>query len=759
MPNTSIHIGHLTAQSCPGHRLLENPPLAIAGLLDPAPVAGLLIGALTVGVAWWLSQRSNKRLDHSPTAPEYTLTPPTPRGGGVQAAQVGLWVWEPEQERHWWSSDLYKLIDVPPSVPADLAVLLQAVHPADESALLATLERARCHHGQGHCEVRFQVNGMQRRMSLEFAERPGPEGSGPRIVGSLHDVTDQVTAVQVERQRAEREQRFEAAMLHAVRLEEVLLADTPRAAQRLCATAVQMLDCQAVSFWSMNKSKSALAKVAGVPECSETPPLWTWKSLKLDAQPKSLVFDKLHSPETRDQVGPALHVDSTSCLLVPSNASGQQIGTLRLERADNSEWSEDEKRFASELAKLLAQVTVVAENKLLEEQLRQSQKMESVGQLAGAIAHDFNNMLTSILGYSELLSGEIPSDSPLQADIKEIVNSGESAKSLTRQLLAFSRLQPMDQTTVQLNVLVATMEKMLRLMFDERIELHQDLQASTSLVRVDVALIEQVVLNLVLNSRDAMPSGGNIWLRTHLERPALGAPGESIVVLSISDDGSGIPTEAQDRIFEPFFTTKDKHKGSGLGLSTAYGIIKQSCGELALVSTSARGTTFEIRLPLHVGREEAETVVLNTSTGGAIRGETILVVEDEMSVLNLAIRALTEAGYDVLEASCGDEALEVSAGYDGPIHLLLSDVVMPGLSGGETADRLLATRPELAIVFMSGFNDDPQVREAIDKHHADYLRKPFTPSELSTHVSRALVRASDNTEPHQMPPLGAKNST
>lgn len=412
-----------------------------------------------------------------------------------------------------------------------------------------------------------------------------------------------------------------------------------------------------------------------------------------------------------------------------------------MERTNGVEWSEDETRFAGELAKLLAQVTVVAENRRLEEQLRQSQKMESVGQLAGAIAHDFNNMLTSILGYSELLAGELPADSPLQADVKEIMNSGERAKRLTRQLLAFSRLQPMDLVTVELNGFVANLETMLRMMLDERIELHQDLQASTSRVHVDLALIEQVVLNLVLNSRDAMPNGGNIWLRTHLLRPALGDSGESLVVLSIFDDGHGIPKEAQDRIFEPFFSTKDKHRGSGLGLSTAYGIIKQSGGELALASTSESGTTFEIRLPLHTGRVNTEPAIPNSSTGGAIQGETILVVEDEPSVLGLAIRALTEAGYDVLEARCGDEALEVSAAYDGPIHLLLSDVVMPGLSGGETADRLLASRPELVIVFMSGFNDDPQVREAIDKHHADYLRKPFTPSELSAHISRALGRA------------------
>lgn len=691
-----------------------------------------------VSAAYLLRRRKRLRLER-----KCALTPPSPVREGLQTAQVGLWVWEPERDRHWWSNDLYVLIDVPSSAPAGLDVLLQAVHPDDKSALLETLERVRGDHGQGHCEVRFLVAGEQIRVGLEFAERPGSSDSERSIVGSLHDVTDQFTAVQVERQRAEREQRFEAAMLKAVRLEEVLLADTARAAQRLCATAMRMLDCQAVSFWSMNASKSALERIATTPESPDPAPLWTWKSLELKAQPHSLVCDDPWDPAALDQVGPALCNGTTSCLLVPSNASGKQIGTLRLERANSIEWSADDIRFASELTKLLAQVTVAAENRRLGEQLRQSQKMESVGQLAGSIAHDFNNMLTSILGYSELLTGELPEDSPLQADVQEIINSGERAKHLTRQLLAFSRLRPMDQATIELNGFVANQEQMLRMMLDERIELHQDLQASTSLVHVDVSLIEQVVLNLVLNSRDSIPNGGNIWLRTRLQQPALGDAEGSLVVLSISDDGHGIPEDAQDRIFEPFFSTKEKHKGSGLGLSTAYGIIEQSGGELALASTSERGTTFEIRLPLHTGRLSRSPVILNNSTGGAIRGETILVVEDEASVLGLAVRALTEAGYDVLKANCGDEALEVSAAYDGPIHLLLSDVVMPGLSGGQTADRLLATRPELVIVFMSGFNDDPQVREAIDKHHAEYLRKPFTPSELSAHISRALGRARE----------------
>lgn len=712
------------------------------GLLDTP--GALLLGVLIAGTCWWLGRRYSPSDESKPLERTYTIDPPsgvTDQRGG---APIGLWIWEPDTDQHWWSSDLYRMIGVPMETDASIAVLSGAVHPSDESALLETLRRARHEDGQGRCEVRFLVQNRQRRLALEFSERPATGEHARRIVGSLQDVTDQVTAVQVERVRAAREQRFEAALLRAVRSEEVLHADPSGAARLLCAMTSRLLECLAVSYWRRDRDSGVLTIVASEPEDPHNLVRWTWTSVRPKERSEILVADTADKPMLGVRVGPGLQRDTSTCLLVPSRASGEQIGTLRLERAGRGGWADDEIRFAEEISNLMAQVVMVAKNRQLELQLRQSQKMESIGQLAGAVAHDFNNLLTTILGYSELLSDGLQEDSPLQDDVREILRSGERAKSLTKHLLAFSRLQPMDQVTVELNGMLQGLKKMVSLVLDEKVQLDIDLQASPSTVRVDLALCEQVILNLVLNARDAMPAGGLLSIRTYLSQPQASAPEQSEVVVAISDTGGGIPSEVRDRIFEPFFTTKPKDKGTGLGLSTAYGIIKQSHGDLRLQSTSPKGSCFEIRLPLHRGPVEVRKQEPTIPAPLRIEGETILVVEDVPSVLKLTVRSLREAGYQVLEAESGIKALEVSADHSGTIDLLVSDVHMPVLSGGETADRLLVKRPDMGVVFMSGFNDDDRVRDAVESHNALYLPKPFTPDQLVDLVSHALSQRKDS---------------
>lgn len=718
------------------------PEVVIAVLTTVKPEL-ILLGAGIAGLAWWLGRRSGRKAEPPQPEEQFSIDPPGDVGDPRGNAPVGFWIWEPESDQHWWSSDLYRMVGVPMETDAGITVLTEAVHPRDESALLETLRRAQHEDGRGRCEVRFMVRDRQRRLALEFSERPATDGHARRIVGSMQDVTDEVTAVQVERVRAAREQRFEAALLRAMRAEEVLHSDPPAAARLLCAMTSRLLECLAVSFWLRDRDSGVLTLVASEPEDPHNLVHWNWTCVRPKERSEIMVADPKHNSMLSVRVGPGLQRGTGTCLLVPSRASGEQIGTLRLERTGNGDWADDEIRFAEEISNLMAQVVMVAKNRQLELQLRQSQKMESIGQLAGAVAHDFNNLLTTILGYSELISESLEQDSPYQDDVREIMRSGERAKSLTKHLLAFSRLQPMDQVAVELNEVLTGLKKMVSLVLDERVQLDMDLQASPSTVRVDLALCEQVILNLALNARDSMPTGGTLTIRSYLSQPQLGSPDRAEVVVAVSDTGHGIPAEVRDRIFEPFFTTKPKEKGTGLGLSTAYGIIKQSQGELRLQSTSRQGSCFEIRLPLHLGPVETRKQEPAPNHAPRIEGETILVVEDIPSVLKLTARSLREAGYHVLEAESGLKALEVCAGHSGTIELLLSDVHMPVLSGGETADRLLTKRPDLGVVFMSGFNDDERVRDAVESHNALYLAKPFTPDQLVELISYALAQRQD----------------
>lgn len=379
----------------------------------------------------------------------------------------------------------------------------------------------------------------------------------------------------------------------------------------------------------------------------------------------------------------------------------------------------------------------VSEKSQLEEQLRQSQKMEAVGRLAGGIAHDFNNLLTAILGYSDFVLQGLEDSHPLRQDVEEIQKAGQRAASLTSQLLAFSRKQILDPRVLDLNQVVSDMDKMLRRVIGEDIELVTLFGPELGRVKVDPSQIEQIIMNLAVNSRDAMPHGGKLTIETanieldaaYSRRHATVTPG-AYVMLAISDTGSGMDAETQSRIFEPFFTTKGRGQGTGLGLSTVYGIVKQSGGNIWVYSEVGQGTVFKIYFP-RVNQDTEVTRPAASVPVEALRGsETILLVEDEAAVRNLVREVLGKNGYTVLEAHHGGEALRLAMQHAGPIHLLLTDVVVPQLSGRQLAERLATFRPETRVLYMSGYTDNAIVHHGVLDAGIAFLQKPFTPETL-----------------------------
>jgi len=379
-----------------------------------------------------------------------------------------------------------------------------------------------------------------------------------------------------------------------------------------------------------------------------------------------------------------------------------------------------------------------------EAQLRQSQKMEAVGRLAGGVAHDFNNLLTVIRGYSELLLARLAPDDPIRKDMVEVKKAADRASGLTRQLLAFSRRQFIAPKVIDLNALIANMDGMLRrLLGEDIVELCTELNPHTGSIRADAGQIEQVIMNLAVNARDAMPKGGRLTIETRnvtigkptRQTPAGVKPG-AYVLLAVRDTGHGMDEETQSHLFEPFFTTKEKGKGTGLGLSTVYGIVKQTGGSIVVESQKDQGATFKIYFPLI---DQGAPGAVGTPDAEPMHGrETILLVEDEPAVRGLVHETLRLHGYTVLEARHGIEALMTGAKHQGPIHLLLTDVVMPQMSGPEVAEKIQIVRPGIKVLYMSGYPDHPVFEQGGISRDASFLAKPFTPNVLAKKVRDVL---------------------
>ena len=440
---------------------------------------------------------------------------------------------------------------------------------------------------------------------------------------------------------------------------------------------------------------------------------------------------------------------------VPARIGNRVVGVLSFQTRRETGFSAEDLAIVTALA---SHAAIAVENRrlLLESrraydelaetqgQLEQAQKMDAIGRLAGGVAHDFNNLLTVILGRTDLLLGPLAPEHPMRRGIELIQRTAGRAVELTRQLLAFSRKQVLEPVVLDLNAVTADMKDMLGRLIGEDIALLTTPTPGLGRVTADRGQIEQVIMNLAVNARDAMPKGGRLILETanvdldddYVRRHVGARPGPH-VMLAVSDTGTGIPREIQSQIFEPFFTTKEPGKGTGLGLATVYGIVKQSGGYIEVDSESGRGTTFRIYLP----RCDAEPVAAERGSRpevGAGGTETILLVEDEEGVRELARDILRASGYTVLEARNGAEALLLCERHQGPLDLLLTDVVMPRMSGRELAERLTPLRPDLSVLYMSGYTDDAVIRHGVLDAGTAFLQKPFTPVTLVQRVRETL---------------------
>lgn len=395
----------------------------------------------------------------------------------------------------------------------------------------------------------------------------------------------------------------------------------------------------------------------------------------------------------------------------------------------------------------------VTRRRLLEQRLRQAERMEAIGRLAGGVAHDFNNMLMIIQGSTQLLLDCLGRHDPLRRNLEDILKAGERATSLTRQLLAFSRKQVLQPAVLDLNVLVAEAARMLTPLLGENIEMVLTLDPALGRVKADPGQVQQIIMNLAVNARDAMPEGGELVLATKnvaLEAPIAGGhdsiPAGSYVMLAVSDTGHGIDAEIRSHIFEPFYSTKPREKGTGLGLATVYGIVDQSGGHIQVESEVARGTSFRIYLPRVAEAVEAPRPA--KVLGGSLRGsETVLVVEDDDGVRKLTREFLKINGYTVLEARNGAEAIQIPARHAGPVDLLLTDVLMPGMNGREVAQQFVSLRPETKVLFMSGYTEDAITHLGILEPGVAFIEKPFSPDELASKVRSVLGSKERATAP------------
>jgi signal transduction histidine kinase/CheY-like chemotaxis protein len=430
-------------------------------------------------------------------------------------------------------------------------------------------------------------------------------------------------------------------------------------------------------------------------------------------------------------------------IALPSPSQMARANLLLSRQIDERRAAEDEvRRINEELEERVARRT--AERVALEDQLLQSQKMEAVGRLAGWVAHDFNNLLTVILGYNEMLREQLRRDGPEMEYADEVRHAAERASALTNQLLAFSRQQMAVPRVVDLNEIAQGIDKMLRRIIGEDIQLEIRLSPGIPAVKVDPSHIDQVIMNLAVNSRDAMPDGGRLIIETgevelsgeYADRH-IGLEAGWYVMLAVSDTGCGMDAATKARIFEPFFTTKEKGKGTGLGLSIVYGIVKQNGGDILVYSEPGRGTAFKIYLPAVM--TTAEALVRESQGETAVPAtETILLVEDDPQVRTLTRTILVRLGYRVLQAESAAEALRIASGHEGPLDLLLTDVVMPRMNGTELARHVQIARPGMRVLYMSGYTDSGVIDQGMLAAGTPFIQKPFTSAMLNGKVREVL---------------------
>ena len=581
----------------------------------------------------------------------------------------------------------------------------QAIHPEDRARIRAAWRRDVRRGTRHEVETRFlRPDGTVLWVLVQAQAELRPDGEITGYVGTVTDIT--------ELKRAEEQIKESQRKLSA------LMADLPGMAYR----------CRNDPDWTMEfVSEGSVALTGYRPEDL------------IDS--RTVSFAQLIIPEDRDRVWE--EVQEAVGAHEPYRLS------YRIKSAtDAVKWMWEQGRgvFAEDgsLLALEGFIADTTERKRLEEQLLQSHKLEALGRLAGGVAHDFNNLLTAILGFSVLVMNQLGEDHTLWRRVNEIKKAAERAASLTSQLLAFSRSQVLQPKILDLNTVVADMNEMLRRLIGEDVDLSTVRSPALGRVKADRGQLEQVIVNLAINARDSMPQGGklvigarNVEVGPTSEEVVEGLPPGPYVILSVEDTGVGMDAETQSHIFEPFFTTKDKSKGTGLGLATVYGIVKQSGGEIRVSSELGRGTRFSVFLP----RVEGDVGEPAAGAQPSARGygtETILLVEDDDVVRELASRVLEMNGYKVLVAARASEALKICKKQAKQIDLVVTDVVMPAMSGGELAQRVLEMRPDIKVLYISGYTDDAIVHLGVLDRSTAFLQKPFTPNTLALKVREVI---------------------
>jgi two-component system, cell cycle sensor histidine kinase and response regulator CckA len=632
-------------------------------------------------------------------------------------AHIGSWNWDLQNNTLIWSDEHYRIFGLDPQEynPTYESAVMEYVHPEDRDLVKSTVE----HSIRTQEPFDFNYRAIRSDGNVRVVHSRGnvisdEQGNPVRMFGTAQDVT--------ELKRAEEQLRHQL--------------DFNTAITSSLGEGVYALDREGRVTFMNPAAESALG----------------WTQAELLGQQMHEVIHSQHADGARRP--------ASECPLLEVLKSGQ---TVKVEndvftRKDGSLFPVSYTSSPIITAGLILGAVLafrdISERQALEDQLRQAQKMEAIGQLAGGVAHDFNNLLTAINGYSDLTLRRLAEEDPLRRNVEEVRKAGERAAALTRQLLAFSRKQVLQPVALDLNALVSDMEKMLRRLIGEDVELRTALAPGLGSIKADPGQVEQVIMNLAVNARDAMPRGGKLTIETAevrlgedaASRLAAAAPG-TYVLLSVADTGVGIDDETLEHIFEPFFTTKEQGKGTGLGLSTVYGIVKQSGGGVRVTSEVGRGSTFEVYFP-RVG-EGAQEYRRGTEPEGELRGtETILLAEDEEMVRRLTREVLEMYGYRVLVAAGGGAALLICERHEGPIHLLITDLVMPEMSGRELVARVASLRPEMKVLFMSGYTDASATGQGGFEEGSDFIQKPFTPAALARKVREVLDRAERmGTEP------------
>lgn len=616
----------------------------------------------------------------------------------LRASGIGVWSWDGKEDRFGWDDKMCELLGVPPEhSPRNLAGFLELVPDEDRDLLESRFRTALETEGGFHAEHRIaKENGGHRHLAIRG--RFGIEaadGESRRAIGVGWDVTD--------------EKREEQRLL--------LLSTVLESA----ANAIMITDADGRITW-VNSAFTELTGYSRSDVVGENPRLL--KSGKHDEEFYRDMWETISRGATwhgqvvnRRKDGSLYTEEQTICPV--RGPYGETVSFVSMKR----------------------DITLEID---LTRQLHQAQRLEAVGRLAGGVAHDFNNILTVISGNAELALGDLPSEDPTAEALREITEASGRAAALTRQLLAFSRKQILKTRVLDLNALVAGTEKMLRRLIGEDVMLSTRLHPNLGAIKADPGQLEQILMNLAVNARDAMPQGGELVfetenieiVETRAEHGGVRMHSGRYVRLTVTDTGHGMEEDTRSRIFEPFFTTKGKGKGTGLGLSTVYGIVKQSNGYIWVDSTPGKGTAFKIYFPEAEGAPDHWDEDAPTHTPS--RGETILLVEDEETVLKLARSILERAGYTVVAAGSGVDALRLAKEYPGPIHLLVTDVVMPEMSGRALADSIRPFRERLPVLYTSGYTDDAIVHHGVLDSEAHLLEKPYSQNTLLSMVRKIL---------------------